>query len=138
MFIFAKNNKKMKKNEYLKRCPECEDMFEATRLNQKFCGSECKTRYNNRNTMSEYHERKQEDVITRNVNKILYQNREILKHYAGQEVTLENLEKQGFKNKYITTFVQVEESTKMVFFCYDMAYQFINEEKLVVLPTKQK
>ena len=113
-------------------------MFEATRLNQKFCSPECKTCYNNRKTMSEYHERKQEDLIARNVNKILYQNREILKHYAGQEVTLESLEKQGFKNKYITTFVQVEESTKMVFFCYDMAYQFINEKKLIVFPQNKK
>lgn len=120
----------MLKREIIKKCPECENSFEATRLNQKFCDTTCKMHHNNRNTMTKYHERNQEDLITREVNKTLYKNWQILKKYAGQEVELKTIEAEGFINRQITFFIQEEE--RMVFVCYDIAYVFLSETVLKI------
>jgi hypothetical protein len=114
----------------IKKCPECGDDFEATRLNQIFCDTTCKMHYNNRIAMEKYHERNQEDAITREVNKILYQNWTVLKRHAGKKVELAQIEAEGFQNKYITSFRQEEE--RMVFICYDIAYIFLSETTIQI------
>jgi hypothetical protein len=121
----------MPKQNIIKQCPECGNNFEAARLNQKYCDPDCKTQHNNRNTMEKYHERNQEDLVTREVNKMLYKNRQILKRYAGQEVELKTIEAEGFTNRYVTSFRQGEDK-KMVFLCYDIAYKFLSDTTLKI------
>jgi endogenous inhibitor of DNA gyrase (YacG/DUF329 family) len=120
----------MAKRNIIKKCPECGNDFEAARLNQIFCDTTCKMYYNNRNAMAKYHERNEEDLVTREVNKVLYKNRKILKKYAGQEVGLKIIEAEGFRNQYITSFRQEEK--KMVFMCYDIAYVFLSETTIQI------
>jgi hypothetical protein len=120
----------MGKRSIIKKCPECNNDFEAARLNQKFCDTVCKMHYNNRNTMAKYHERNQEDLVTREVNKILYQNWVVLKKYAGKKIELAQIEAEGFQNHYITSFRQEEK--RMVFICYDIVYMFLSETTMQI------
>jgi hypothetical protein len=125
----------MSKRNRSKVCPECEESFEAKRSNQLFCTIQCKTDYNNRKTMAKYHERNEEDVATRKINKILYRNWEILQNYIGQEVDLKQIEAQGFQNRYITYFQKKD--NKMIFTCYDTHYTFLDEDRLKVSANKK-
>ncbi len=123
----------------IKKCPACQDNFEATRANQKYCNVECKNYYNNQNTMQRYHERKGEDEVCRHINKILFTNREILKNYIGQEVLFSAMKAQGFQNRFVTGFNHPDnKNDKIVFACYDVGYQFITEERMKIFQLNHK
>jgi hypothetical protein len=108
-------------SEYLKTCPECQEEFEARRLNQKFCTLECKTRFNNRGLRKNYLVRKASDNICGEINAILFKNRQLLKQFEGKSVKVEELKQLGFKLKYITSFEQKKDV--MAFYCYDYGYE---------------
>jgi YHS domain-containing protein len=125
-------------SEYTKKCPNCSESFEAKRRNQKFCSPDCKMRFNNRNSIKQYHERKQVESIVQQDNKILYQNREILSQYIEKDVSLAKIEKQGFVKGYVTAFKEDKERKQMMFACYDVCYYFTSETMLYVFLKNQK
>ena len=118
-------------SEYYKLCPECKENFDARRLNQKFCSAECKIRYNNRNIRKTYYTRKQEDIISSDVNSVILKNRKLLKQFEGKTVKLEVLKELGFVTRYITEYDFVD-NKKSVFYCYDMGYEFLDRFSLTI------
>ena len=118
-------------SEYYKLCPECKENFDARRLNQKFCSAECKIRYNNRNIRATYHTRKQEDIISSDVNSVILKNRKLLKQFEGKTVKLEELQKLGFALRYVSQF-DPKDDKKTLFYCYDMGYEFLDKFTLTI------
>ena len=117
--------------DYQKYCPECALQYQANRLNQVFCSLECKSQHNNRNKARAQGEQTLQtqqkiDRITASTNAILWRNRNALKAYTGQKVSLQTLNQQGFQTNFITSFAQGKEQ-KNIFYCYDAAYVFINQ-----------
>lgn len=51
--------------EFLKNCSQCQIRFSPKRSDQKFCSLKCKNKQNNKKVMAEYHQRKREDVVTK-------------------------------------------------------------------------
>ena len=118
-------------SEYYKLCPECKENFDARRLNQKFCSAECKIHYNNRNIRATYHTRKQEDIISSDVNSVILKNRKLLKQFEGKTVKLEELQKLGFALRYVSQF-EPKDGKKTLFYCYDMGYEFLDKFTLTI------
>ena len=91
---------------YQRECPGCKEAFEAKRLNQKFCDSRCKARFHNHNNRATLLAKKAAEQITGNTNKVLWENRGLLKANEGKEVGFQEMEKIGFKRNHITRFEQ--------------------------------
>ncbi len=111
--------------DYFKVCPVCERQYEANRLNQTYCTTLCKARYNNhkaKNNKLNY------NAITEKKNKILWKNRGILEMFEGQELNIDILKKMGFKLNYVTNFSLNKKLEKNVLVVYDFAYIFLDEK----------
>lgn len=111
--------------EYIKVCPECEQEYQAHRLNQHYCSVRCKTRFNNRKARQKEEQFKSIQVVTNEVNTILWKNRLALQAFAGQEISLEEVQEHGFQLNYITFFDQNKKGENR-FYCYDYSYKFID------------
>ncbi len=115
--------------DYFKVCPVCEQQYEANRLNQVYCSTQCKSRYNNHkasNSKLTY------NAITEKKNKELWKNRGILEMFEGQEVNIDMLKKMGFKLNYVTNFYLDNKLKKNVLVVYDFAYIFLDEKKIKI------
>lgn len=130
MVIFTFKTNKMVNSTEMKTCPGCKTEFEARRLNQKFCGTKCKSRYHNRHSNKLY-ESKERARLTKNWNDVIWNNRQILTKYINQEVEIKKLIAQGFKNNYICFFNHSKEVGNMLF-CYDMCYYFTDKAKKII------
>lgn len=115
-------------SEYIKTCPECQQEYEARRLNQKFCSMKCKARYNNRKARKVVSAHAE---VVGATNEILWRNRELLRFNVDKEISFSEMERVGFKRSYITRF-NVKKKGKNQFFCYDYGYQFINEDTIKI------
>lgn len=117
--------------DYQRECPGCGAEFTANRLNQKFCDSRCKARYHNHINRETILRKKSEEAITSNINVVLWNNRELLKANIGKEVGLNEMIKIGFKSNFITRFEQIGQQ-KSRFFCYDVAYEFVDPQTIKI------
>jgi hypothetical protein len=122
--------------DYQKCCPECELDYHANRLNQVFCSIKCKAQYNNRKAREQGEQTLQAqqkiDHVTGYTNAILWRNRNVLKAFVGQKISLDIVTKQGFQTNYITSFGQGK-TQQNIFYCYDVAFVFINQTTIEVL-----
>lgn len=75
------------------KCQECEEYFEASRSDAKFCSTICKSQFHNR--LKEFR-RKERDKITKAANDRFWKNRNLLLPFIGKEATIEELEAAGF------------------------------------------
>jgi len=93
--------------EYMKKCPYCESVFEAGRINQKFCDKKCKYRFNNRL-------RKQREVKKLPHQRVLNRNLSVLesifKTKKGDKKLYSKTEliNKGFSFQYLTRSVITE------------------------------
>lgn len=117
--------------DYQRECLGCGTEFTANRLNQKFCTSRCKARYHNHNNRETILRKKAVEAVTGNVNMVLWQNRELLKANNGNLVDFNEMKKIGFKSNYITRFEEAGQNRNR-FYCYDMAYEFIDTETIKI------
>lgn len=118
--------------DYIKTCPGCDTEYEANRLNQTFCTPKCKNRYHNNIQRAERMRRAEIQKITKDANRILWKNREVLKERVGRKVKLEEVEKIGFKRNYITQFRSDGEDGNQLF-CYDYGYEFIDNQTIKII-----
>ena len=133
----------MNTTAYKKECPECKQLFIATRLNQTYCTTICKSRHNNRKSQlknkafqEKLELRRKIDKVTHAKNSILWINRQILKKYVDQQMNISTLEEAGFKLRHITDFDEFEnEQSKKAsrFFVYDFGYYFIDEHTIKII-----
>ena len=110
--------------EDLKICTHCGTNFSPNRSDQKFCSLKCKNKQNNKKVMAIYHQRKQEDIETRETHLVLIKNRDILKAYCNRQLSIDSLTKVGFILNCCTGFSQEGEYNSPLIFCYDYGYQF--------------
>ncbi len=99
----------------IKKCPTCQNRFEAKRLNQKYCSDNCRVKKNNQKGRG-FRE------LTKETNHILLNNRNILEALAVREISEVDLKIKGFKFGYITRFQWNETENRKEFFCYDYGF----------------
>jgi hypothetical protein len=97
-------------------CQECKCEFEG-RVDKKFCCDQCRNTYNNRQNR---------DIInySRNINRILKNNRRILNEFFEKNVYKTHRDKliaAGFIFDYMTNIYRTK-TGKVYFFCYDLGY----------------
>lgn len=99
-------------DEYVKVCKECKTEF-AGRLNQTFCTSSCKSKYNNRFARIKRN-------ATKDIDYILHKNRSVLlSHYHNdpeKSIPKDKLAAQDFEFKYHTHMDTNEKGEKCSFY----------------------
>ena len=115
--------------DYIKVCPVCEEEYEANRLNQTYCSTQCKARFNNNKARKN---KLSYSSVTEKKNKVLWKNREILSDHQDSTVEVKFLEKVGFKLNYVTNFFLDKKLNQNVLVVYDYAYYFITEKKIKI------
>lgn len=113
--------------DYLKTCPECRRQYEARRSDQVFCHKSCKNRHNNRKKRQEKQIITEQGLVLASSNTIVWQNRNILKAFEGQQVNIKELETQGFRHGYVTRFFTPKGENKTVFCCGEYAYKIVKK-----------
>jgi len=113
-----------------RNCKECGHNLKG-RSDKKFCDSNCRSAYNNRN-----HQLR--NNVTRTTIKILKRNRQILwtnytQGYA--DIKLTALIAQGFKTEYLTR--QTILNTKLLSWCFDMAYAECKQGVIIIYSMKE-
>lgn len=108
-------------------CLECNQPFKG-RQDKKFCSDQCRATYNNK-------QKKQTEQVVMGINKILRQNRNILKSLnpvGKTSVRIEYLNFQGFNFRFYTHTHKTSKNN-IYYFCYEYGYMFIQDEKLLIV-----
>lgn len=108
--------------KYEKQCPNCEEHYTAKRINQVYCSALCKTRFNNHKSQ-QYNQ--VQFLITSEINKILWRNRNLLEKYLDETISIEQMKSEGFEMSHITNFT-IDIQQQNIFIIYDLAYQFLD------------
>lgn len=118
-------------------CPFCNKEFEESRLNQLYCSDKCRYTHNNRKAREKRLKEKAEYSDTvETVNRILMQNRNLLKKYTGKQITIGQLKQEGFEFSFVTGYKQMQgkkQQTGMVYFCYEYAYRLIDQTTVTII-----
>lgn len=100
------------------------------RTDKKFCNDYCRNSFHNQKSQ----------VIrktTRSINRKLYLNRQLLAEFQKfQIVNKEDLLHLGF-DFYHFTHIKVLNDKKKYFFCYDIGYIFISNQKLKIIESQE-
>ena len=118
------------KNNYEKRCPNCEETFQAKRVNQTYCSKACRIQMHNH---KDFKEKRNRTLITSDINDILWENREFLREVYDQiiefdidnELDLDDI-KDEFDINYVT-HIQKDPKFGTLYFCYDYAFALKKE-----------
>lgn len=97
-------------------CKECKMEF-IGRIDAKFCSSDCRSAYHNKRN-------REQRIMVRSINKVLWNNRQILKNLNPQGKTTVHKAKlleRGFNFKYFTNIFKTK-SGNVYHFCYDLGY----------------
>ena len=109
-------------------CNQCGCDYNPRRSDQKFCTVTYKNKHNNKKVIAAYHQRKQEDALTKATHTVLIKNRNLLKANCDKQVTIDSLIKAGFVLNTCTGFEQPNTEEQSHLFCYDYGYQFISPQ----------
>lgn len=110
-----------------RKCLQCFEQLRG-RSDQKFCGDQCRSAYNN----SQYFET---NAVIKSVNRILKKNYSILTSLNAMGKTTANksdLERRGFSFEYFT-FTTVTRNSHINYFCYDWGYREQEYNKLILV-----
>ncbi len=110
---------------YEGECPGCGIEFIKKRSNQVYCNSRCKNQYHNGNSRVGRIATKERHEITREVDDILWKNREVLLKYVGEEKNVKELIAEGFKPNYQNYYENKD--SKTYFFIYDVKFQSLGK-----------
>lgn len=97
------------------------------RSDKRFCGDACRSNYHNRRLA------KEREKIKR-VNAILRRNRRLLVECSRSshlQIKKTDFMKRGFDFDYFTQ--QKKRNGKSIYFCYEMAYQEVNEAEIQLI-----
>ncbi len=113
-----------------KNCIECGDTFTG-RNGKKYCSNQCRATYFNKRNADA-------NNFVRNINKILRNNRLILKNLnpnGKSRVHREILIAQGFKFNYYTHVFKT--NTTEYFFCYEYGYRISSNGYFMLVEKKE-
>lgn len=114
-----------------KTCEECKNVFHG-RSDARFCSSDCRSTFHNRKN---YHDNK----LKREVNKVLWSNRQILKEINPEgkiNVPKTKLQERGFNFKYFTNEYRTK-SGNLYKFCYDYGYMESRNDYLTIVQRQE-
>ena len=116
-----------------RRCLHCDSPL-IGRLDKRFCDDGCRTTFNNQKNA-------QHTNRMRRINHALRRNRAILHSKIAEgnkeaKVPKEVLVAEGFNFKYHTHSVGIPEG-KLVYFCYDMGYLPVEEDRYLLVREKE-
>ena len=110
-----------------RQCLECHEMLHG-RADQKFCNDQCRSAFNNRQSIAS-------NNVIRMINRILRKNYTILSvlnRGTRSTVSRNELLKKGFRFDYFTgTFLN--QRSKLFYFCYDQGYSDQENNKLMII-----
>lgn len=113
-------------------CPVCNIEFDG-RIDKKFCCDQCRNTFNNKNYLEAAN-------FTRQINKILKNNRKILFDLYGKNSTRkiqkEKFISSGFNFDYLTNIFKTK-TGKIYFFCYDLGYIFHEDNQISIVERKE-
>lgn len=123
-----------------KMCINCKGPVGPGRKGKKYCSDFCKTEYNNTKTAEKRLEKKESEIsipeFVNGINAILWNNRRILDECLGsnEKCTLKKREVdgRGFRFKFFTS-CDITTSGEEYYFCYDLGYKIVEEERLVIV-----
>jgi len=110
-----------------RKCLQCFEQLRG-RADQKFCGDQCRSAYNN----SQYFET---NSVIKSVNRILKKNHTILATLNAAGKTTANrsdLQKKGYCFDYFT-FSSPTRNSRINYYCYDWGYREQESNKLVLV-----
>ena len=110
-----------------RKCLECSQQLKG-RADQKFCGDQCRSAYNNKNSL-------ENNTLIHSVNRILKKNHSILTmlHAMGKtSATKADLQKKGYRFDYYTS-TSISRNNKVCYFCYDHGFRELEHNKLVLV-----
>ena len=126
-----------------KTCLDCGQPIKVGRSDKKFCDDTCRTSYNNRQKeqKQEPAEQKLPAYIT-DINEILADNWRILKECLGNHETclmkVRDLSGRKFSFKFFTSERINDGDQDVYYFCYDMGYKYVEEDRKVVIVQSSK
>lgn len=112
-------------------CLECLEKMQG-RIDKKFCSDSCRNAYHNKKRQP-----RSASVKMKRVNVTLARNRAILGEIATnprrhKTASTFNLLLRGFDFSFYT-HQMVDPKGKVIYFCYDIGYQFLNDSKIRIL-----
>ncbi len=113
-----------------RKCQECGEKLRG-RIDQKFCSSQCRSAFSNRNNAVTIN-------MMRNINNILRKNRKILHQLNPKGKTSlpkKRLVEAGFNFDYFTN-IYVTKNNTTYYFCYDQGY-LLNDKGYVTIVIKK-
>jgi predicted nucleic acid-binding Zn ribbon protein len=119
----------MKATINTRNCVECGHPLRG-RTDKRFCDDTCRNHHNNAL-------RAREDIIIKDINKILKMNRRILQSLVPDDAesassSTRQLQFMGFHFNYFT-HSQIKENGETFFFCYDFGYLILDQGKVLVV-----
>ena len=111
-------------------CPECKQPMGAGRPDRRFCNTECRINYHNKQKIYEHAEIKK-------INNILKRNQRILKTFLGTEnekmISRENLLKKGFEFDYYTHHRESKIKRYNYTFCFGYGYRSVANDSYKIV-----
>jgi len=110
-----------------RKCLQCLELLRG-RADQKFCGDQCRSAYNNQ----QYCET---NSVVKSVNRILKKNYSILTTFKAKGKTIINksdLQKNGYCFDYFT-FTSTARNNHIVYYCYDQGFREQENNKLYLV-----
>lgn len=110
-----------------RKCLECNEPLRG-RADQKFCNDQCRSAYNNRQSVDS-------NNVIRTINRILKKNYFILiaLNPEGKTTALKSdLQKKGYRFDYYTS-TYTTRSGRIYYFCYDQGYSELENNKVILV-----
>ncbi len=110
-----------------RKCLECSRQLNG-RADQKFCGDQCRSAYNNKNSL-------ENNTLIHSVNRILKKNHSILTmlHVMGKNsATKADLQRKGYRFDFYTS-TSISRNNKVCYFCYNHGFKELEHNKLVLV-----
>ncbi len=114
-----------------KICEECKGEFHG-RSDARFCSDDCRSTFHNRKNY-------QDNKLKREINKILWSNRQILKKInpdGKKSVLKSKVQERGFNFNYYTNEYRTK-SGNLYKFCYDYGYMELRNDYLSIVQRQE-
>lgn len=110
-----------------RKCLECNEPLRG-RADQKFCNDQCRSAYNNRQSVDS-------NNVIKTINRILKKNYFILIALNPEGKTTafkSDLQKKGYRFDYFTS-TYTTRSSRIYYFCYDQGYSELDNNKVILV-----
>ena len=110
-----------------RKCLECYEQLRG-RADQKFCGDQCRSAYNNKQYLASH-------SVINSVNRILRKNYFILSSLCSEgkiTASKSDLQKKGYRFDYFTC-TSTSKSKRVNYYCYDQGFRELENNKITLV-----